>query len=43
MLFKSLFGIAIGIGIEHIGIMALYDFDSDPTSDFDPDENNLSE
>jgi hypothetical protein len=35
MLFKSLFGIAIGIGIgvEHIGIIAFFDFDSD----FDPD------
>jgi hypothetical protein len=39
MLFKSLFGIAIGIwiGIEHVGIIVLSDFDTDPDSDFDPD------
>jgi hypothetical protein len=35
MLFKSLFGIAIRIGIEHAGMIVLFDFDSDP--DFDPD------
>jgi hypothetical protein len=33
MLFKSLFGIAIGIGIEHVGMIVLFDFDSDPDSD----------
>lgn len=37
MHFKSLFGIAIGIGIEHDGIIVLFDFDSDFDSDFDPD------
>jgi hypothetical protein len=35
MLFESLFGIAIGI--EHAGIIVLFDFDSDPDSDFDPE------
>lgn len=34
MLFRSLFGIAIGI--EYVGIIVRFDFDSDP------DENNLS-
>jgi uncharacterized membrane protein len=33
MLFLCLFGVAIGIGIEHAGIILLFDFDSD----FDPD------
>jgi hypothetical protein len=37
MLFKCLFEIAIGIGIEHAGMIVLLDFDSDPDSDFDPD------
>jgi hypothetical protein len=37
MLFKSLFGIAIGIGIEHAGMIVLFDFDNDPDSEFDPD------
>jgi hypothetical protein len=29
MLFKSLFAIAIGIGIEHVGVIVLFDFDPD--------------
>jgi hypothetical protein len=35
MLFNCIFGIEIGIGIEPIRMIVVFDFDSDPDSDFD--------